>query len=672
MLRNALESLKAAFLSKPADAPAPSRRADLLDRREPWTEAACTYLSALDDHQHSAWANLLGHARSATQTRPTKKWLSEAGRILDAVGRDQFAARVSEWFPIVRALPSSNVPTYQKQWPLIERNTEALKGLVWFCSLVEDESVTRAVSVLGQACYKRLPGFGPLSAKAGNACLYSLGALPGLAAVAQLSRLRLKVKYAQALRLIDRALQEAATRLGMSRDDLDEIAVPTFGLDDSAALAEEFGEYTALVRVLGTHEVEGTWKRADGRPQKSAPASIKETAAEELKELKRTIKDIETMLPAQRDRMERLLLSGREWALDAWRERYLAHPLLGVLARRLIWHFHCGERTGLGIWHEGGLVAVDGQPMDWLTPESIVRLWHPIGFDPQIVLSWRRWLEEHEVTQPFKQAHREIYIITDAELSTGTYSNRFAAHILRQHQFAALARQRGWKYSLQGQFDSHNTPTLELPAANLLVEFWVDALNNDDQTSEMGIYLHLSTDQVRFCRPGIGPLQLTDVPAHIFSELMRDVDLFVGVCSVGNDPAWHDRGELGGLGGYWQNYAFGDLSATARTRKETLERLLPRLKIADRCLIIERFLTVRGRLRTYKIHLGSGNILMEPNDQYLCIVPDRGGAAVKAGEKVFLPFEGDSTLSIILSKAFLLAEDANIKDPTILKQIRGS
>ena len=36
------------------------------------------------------------------------------------------------------------------------------------------------------------------------------------------------------------------------------------------------------------------------------------------------------------------------------------------------------------------------------------------------------------------------------------------------------------------------------------------------------------------------------------------------------------------------------------------------------------FLIVRGELRTYRIHLGSGNILMDPNSQYLCIVPGRG------------------------------------------------
>jgi hypothetical protein len=59
------------------------------------------------------------------------------------------------------------------------------------------------------------------------------------------------------------------------------------------------------------------------------------------------------------------------------------------------------------------------------------------------VLAWRNWLEAHEVRQPFKQAHREIYLVTDAQRETAIYSNRFAAHIVRQHQFAALCQERG-------------------------------------------------------------------------------------------------------------------------------------------------------------------------------------------------------------------------------------
>ena len=163
------------------------------------------------------------------------------------------------------------------------------------------------------------------------------------------------------------------------------------------------------------------------------------------------------------------------------------------------------------------------------------------------------------------------------------------------------------------------------------------------------------------------PLILEQIPPLVFSEIMRDVDLFVGVASVGNDPNWADGGPEGRYRDYWQHYSFGELSATAQTRRVLLERLLPRLKIADRCTLADRFLVVGGDLRSYKIHLGSGNILMTPNDQYLCIVPKQ---SAKAGDRFFLPFEGDGTLSVILSKSFLLADDTKITDPTIVSQLK--
>lgn len=57
---------------------------------------------------------------------------------------------------------------------------------------------------------------------------------------------------------------------------------------------------------------------------------------------------------------------------------------------------------------------------------------------------------------------------------------------------------------------------------------------------------------------------------------------------------------------------------------------------------------------------------MEPGNRYLCIVQ---GAATKASpHSLTLPFEGDHTLSLILSKAFLLAADLKIKDQSILRQ----
>jgi hypothetical protein len=64
------------------------------------------------------------------------------------------------------------------------------------------------------------------------------------------------------------------------------------------------------------------------------------------------------------------------------------------------------------------------------------------------IRAWRDRLEAASVTQPFKQAHREVYILTAAERTTRTYSNRFAGHILRQAQFRQLTKARGWHVGL--------------------------------------------------------------------------------------------------------------------------------------------------------------------------------------------------------------------------------
>lgn len=65
---------------------------------------------------------------------------------------------------------------------------------------------------------------------------------------------------------------------------------------------------------------------------------------------------------------------------------------------------------------------------------------------------------------------------------------------------------------------------------------------------------------------------------------------------------------------------------------------------------------------------GSDNILTSPSDRYLCIVVARDGRA----DRLFLRFDDDRVLSLILGKAFLLAGDTEIKDRTILAQIKGS
>jgi hypothetical protein len=518
--------------------------------------------------------------------------------------------------------------------------------------------------------------------------------MPGSEGIAQLSILKVKIKTNTAQKLIANALEAAARRMGLTAEEIEEMSVPAYGMEEVGLRRDEFEDVFSEIRVNGS-EVEQVWARKDGKTLSSAPKAIKEKYSEDLKEISQAMKDLRRMLPAQRDRIDHLYLMQKSWAFADWKSRYLDHPLVGTIARRLIWNFSREGRTSAGMWLEGQIVGGDHKPVDGLDDSVTVELWHPIHAEATTILEWRQFLLEHEIRQPFKQAYREIYLLTDAERNTGVYSNRYAAHILRQHQFNSLCAARGWKNALRLMVDAEFPPaTKSLPHWGLRAEYWIEGIGDQygTDTNETGTYLYLTTDQVRFYRTeavenrahasGGGylahrwgrrgaaePLPLEEIPPLVFSEIMRDVDMFVGVASVGNDPNWLDGGAEVRYRDYWHTYSFGELTESSRTRKQVLQTLLPRLKIAGRCSLTDKFLVVRGDMRTYKIHLGSANILMEPNDQYLCIVPSRGSGNM-GKDRLFIPFEGDQTLAIILSKAFLLAEDKNITDPTITRQIK--
>jgi hypothetical protein len=644
----------------------------LLTTDEAWTHHLRAQLAALTPAAKAAWQALLLHCDTASSSKPSGKWLKQAEPLIKEIGSAAFAEALKGTLAEIGepgAAQSKDIygHIFILDATLVhDKHSDLLRGLVWCASLVEDDSLTVAVGDAAAACFKKLPNVGPRSPKIGNACLNMLSASSSPAAVGQLSRLKTRAKHASVRKQLEKALDTAADKTGMSAAEMEEVAVPTCGLTGVGSRCQQLGDATAVLAVDGM-KAELTWLGANGKALKSPPAAVKTACAADWKALKQSEKEIDKLLPAQRSRLEQLYLQERTWSFADFRARYLDHPLVGTLARRLIWRYSDAGATGEGIWLDGKIVDSADRPLDWPGANTRVAPWHPLTSGLEQVQAWRDWLDRLEVRQPFKQAHREIYILTDAERETRTYSNRFAAHIIRQHQFQALCQERGWRYTLQGNWDSANTPTLRLPQWDLRVEFWVQPVASDEQTGHTGVYLYLSTDQVRFYRGDeFEPMPLADVPPLVFTEVLRDVDLFVGVASVGNDPNWSDGGPNGLYHEYWQRYSFGELTESARTRRAVLERIIPRLKIANRCSFDDKFLVVRGDLRTYKIHPGSGNILMSPNDQYLCIVPKPSSAA---GAKVHLPFEGDNILSIILSKAFLLAEDTKITDPTIVSQI---
>jgi hypothetical protein len=602
--------------------------------------------------QRAVWERIFLHAAELKAGEPPRKWRALAAHLVEELGRGPFLESAVRWLAL-------GVSPNRAGVQISSGEADFQAGFLWFLVEQTDERLPGLLAGFAESALKKVPMLGAVSQKVGNACVNVLSELPGLRPVSQLSRLSQRVKYDTAQRLIDKALTRAAACAGVSREQLEEMCVPDCGIGSDGAFTERFGDYSVRVSIEATTSAALAWSDAQGRVLKSVPPSVKERYGAEWKDLQKSVKDMEKMLAAQRARIERLLLTQRSLSIETLTTCYLDQPLLADMARRLIWQFD----SGLGVWRAGRIIDDAERPID-LAAQKTARLWHPASSNVETIFHWRCWLEDHRICQPFKQAHREVYLITDAERQTRTYSNRFAGHVLRQHVFAALCEQRGWSFRVMGQWDSHNTPTMELPQLGLQVQFEVNFPENESEVSGHSVYLLIRTGSVRFLS-GLAPQPLESVPLIAFSEVMRDVDLFTGISSIGSDPAWGQQDPMP-MREYWNAFSFGELSEMARNRKSVLERLLPQLSLRDRCRIDGRFLLVRGDRTTYRIHLGSGNVLMEPGNRYLCIVQ---GAATKASPySLALPFEGDHTLALILSKAFLLADDRKIKDQSILRQ----
>ena len=639
--------------------------------RGPWSQIVFDEIAAREPITRAGWEGLLEHCRTLEQTVPGAKWKSRSGELMKALGESEAVADMVRWLALG---PTPGEPPEARS-PI--EDSAYQKGVVWCIALKAAPEAAVALADFGIACLRKVPNLGAVSQKVGFACVQALGAMECQEAVSQLTRLRARVKYTVARRLIEKSLQQAAERSGLSVEEIEDICVARDGLDEHGRREITLGDAKATLSLRDDGGVAVAWQNADGKLVKAAPAHIKKAFAKEVKDVAKLAKELEEAYTAQRFRLESSLMAVRTLPLQHWRQHFVEHPLLGFLGRRLIWVFSNGqgwERAGL--WSGKEMRDSQGKPLDLKAAEK-VRLWHPLSSDEAEVQQWRERIFAAGVRQPFRQAFREFYQVTDDERQTRGYSNRFAGVLMRQHQFASLCRERGWNYRLMGSgFDGGNVPNRKIDPWKMHVEFYVDLPPDRDpallqsglgEQSGSGINLFISSDQVRFYREG-KEIEVDEVPAVVYSEVMRDVDLFTSVCAIGDDEGWSDQGERG-IGVFTDKFDANQQSALIALRTDLLSRVLPHTPIADRCKLGKGVLEVKGQLGTYRILLGWGDaVLMTESAPRLLRIPQKVLNAVEL-KLPDIPVDLDYRTEMILRRAYVLANDWNINSPDLVKQL---
>jgi hypothetical protein len=343
----------------------------------------------------------------------------------------------------------------------------------------------------------------------------------------------------------------------------------------------------------------------------------------------------------------------------------------------LIWEFRNDqgwERSG--IWSGEGIVDSSGNSVD-ISPAQNVTLWHPLASSAEEVRRWRQRVYALKLRQPIRQVFREFYEVTEDERKTRTYSNRFAKVLMRQHQFASLCRARGWEYRLMSaHFDGNNVPTKKLDPWNIRAEFYVEIPSDRDgsllqsalgEQSGAGINLFVGSDQVRFYRDS-REVGVDEVPAIVYSEVMRDVDLFTAVAGVGGDETWTDAGDRG-TGVFTEGFDLQDLLGITELRRETLALALPHTPIHDRCTLHKSWLEVRGQLGTYRIEFAWGGASLVTENRFRWLRIPRAVLDAVALDFTAIPIDLDYRTETILRKAYILADDWKINSPELIQQL---
>lgn len=387
----------------------------------------------------------------------------------------------------------------------------------------------------------------------------------------------------------------------------------------------------------------------DGRALKSLPAVVKGHA--EYTAMKAIKAELQAQARRYRAALEDVMCRGDELGPDE----------LAVLARNPS-AFHMlsalillDRASHVGLLHpeSNQLEEYDGTQDPVACP---VRIAHPVDLDARRLLSsWQRQVVRRRIVQPFKQAFRELYVVTPAELETRTFSRRYGGQVVASKQAARLLQAKGWDCV------GEDWPRKVFHRAGLTA-----FLSFVETYHFMGELETLVTDEVCFLPSNVpawwGPrydprLPLAEIPPLIFSEVMRDVDLIVSVALSSPQAAAPQP---------VQGEPLQASPAVIERRADLVREFASDLGLKN-VSVEGNFAHIRGQLATYRLHLGSATIHLEPG-AYLCVVPARWGSR---HERLFLPFEAeDEKTSEVVSKVLLLAEDHKIKDQSILRQIR--
>ena len=345
-----------------------------------------------------------------------------------------------------------------------------------------------------------------------------------------------KFKFKQVKAAAEKALEYAASQLGITKEELADRIVPNLGFDDHMERCFDYGARRFTVTITPALEIEVFDE--SGKKLKNLPAPGKkddeEKAAAAYDEFKQMKKQMKTTVSSQKMRLDMALSTERQWSVASWKNLFVKNPIMHQFAIGLIWGIYENRKlaTCFRYMEDGSFNTEDEEEFE--LPEDgengFIGLVHPIELSEESLEAWRQQLEDYEIIQPIEQLNRPVFLRTKEEEEQRSL-DRFGGCIVNDLSLGGKLTGEGWYRGSVQDGGAFYTYYREDPELSLGVELHFSGSGVGGLNEDVTVY------EARFYEAGTikrgsyeydeaddkNSYLLKDVPKRYFSEVARQI-----------------------------------------------------------------------------------------------------------------------------------------------------
>ncbi|MBW5391005.1 DUF4132 domain-containing protein [Brachyspira hampsonii] len=196
-------------------------------------------------------------------------------------------------------------------------------------------------------------------------------------------------------------LTDITIRLGMSKEAFADKIIPDFDFNRDGIRIIESDNKKFKITLKPDFSI-SIFDEIKNKEYKTIPKDFPQNPKKELTKLK---SEINKMLKTQTERLLLVLMDGRKWTLNEWKEIFFDNPFMRAFAVKLIWGVYDKDNNLLSTFRymeDGSFNNADDEEMN-IEDNALITLLSPMEVNKELIEKWKNQLLDYDIVQPFNQ-----------------------------------------------------------------------------------------------------------------------------------------------------------------------------------------------------------------------------------------------------------------------------